>query len=505
MLAALVGLAFQALDIRSEAALQGKVDISIKRADLHTAMKAISKAAGVPVEAVNPIWDLKISMFCKAEPAGNMLASLASTLDCEWTKDGDTYRLRPYKNDEDGLDGYLPIEDRFLKKNIEDLLVSRAKGSPAVAVGTRPIPPGRDELPPKTDDLAAMLSSLTSSQLSGFWNGEPITWAPRIDQARDRSPVFDESRRIVLAYVPSIPLLEAPLQTPRSNWPPVFAPSAFPTLAEQPFARRFANWSSTPAPDDKRLDKSLQPADQAEGVRPALPTLADQAEAFFKGTGYPIVADEFSIADEESGSARNFGQNGGLLRRRWDGSVLAVRHVGFWRLRRFEIPNETIDRYARMSTAEPLSLDQYVSFAGQLTPAQLGAYRMNRPQTLPFDERPLMQMGPALTFLAKLSPAERQAAQGGLAAERLSPAQRLAFVQTMLLGSVKGPKPQCLGRAIRGDFTGIGVIVAEENDSDKDAKTGRTLVKGRRFQVLLGTMQDAVTFKSEASAVSLPR
>jgi hypothetical protein len=174
-------------------------------------------------------------------------------------------------------------------------------------------------------------------------------------------------------------------------------------------------------------------------------------------------------------------------------------------LRRFEIPNDTIDKYARFSRAEPLALDQYAALAGELTPAQLGAYRMNRPQTLPFDERPLIQMGPGLAFLSKLSPAQRQVAQGGLSAERLSPAQRAAFVQAMLLGAVKGPKPQILGRALRGDFTDLGVLISEENDSDKDPKTGRTLVKTRKFQILLGTMQDAVIFKSEAVTVNPPR
>ncbi|MEZ0326313.1 MAG: hypothetical protein ACAH95_10445, partial [Fimbriimonas sp.] len=179
--------------------------------------------------------------------------------------------------------------------------------------------------------------------------------------------------------------------------------------------------------------------------------------------------------------------------------IVGVRHRGFWRLRQFEIPDSVKGAYEQLAKVEPLTLDQYASFATRLKPAQVAAVMLEDAFSLDLDMTPFARMMPALQFYALLSPAQKREAHSGLEAANLSPVQKKAFVDAMLNGTLKSKSPiTYLSPLYAGDFSQVGVLVAEEAfESGLKDKQKRPILSARKFFIHLGTRSEPVRFEAQ--------
>src|SRR5688572_689465 len=111
------------VDVASELALQKKVTVALRGQPVNEALREIGKAAGVSCAAVQNTWDLKVTVYCKDEPAGPVMSQLASVLGAEWTKDGDVYRLGFDRLSQQQRLAYEQAESRKLRERIEQGLI----------------------------------------------------------------------------------------------------------------------------------------------------------------------------------------------------------------------------------------------------------------------------------------------------------------------------------------------------------------------------------------------
>ena len=83
----------QSADISHGANLDTPISLKLKIILIPDALKQISKQAWVKLTSLEPISDLKVTVFGKDVTAGLVLEKIASVLSCEWVHDGDLWRL----------------------------------------------------------------------------------------------------------------------------------------------------------------------------------------------------------------------------------------------------------------------------------------------------------------------------------------------------------------------------------------------------------------------------
>jgi hypothetical protein len=503
-----------AVNAAEDAALQKKISVEIKAEPVDEAVKAIGKLAGVNCAAVQNIWDLKVTVLAKDEPAGPLMSRIAEVLGAEWTKDGDVYRLGFERLAAQQRSAYEQAEQRLARQQLDAALLAYTRlasvnpnapaAEPSAAEKGRIDALGKD---PSAVIFGQMLGQMATSSNAGFWRGETRTYAP-VDQTASQQPAYQEDKRMFAHFDPYLLRLE---RSPGADsllshralvrfWSP---PSE---LEKMPFAADVLSWSSGDIPDeDKRFDKSVTPVPfKKSDFFVKAPTLTEHLEAFYKSTGVPVVADAFSTTQ--------YGRPGGTDAKGWlrslsamhaefkiEHGIVGVRHQAFWRLRQFEPSDAMVGSFEQMAHIEPLTLDQYAAVVQRLKPAVASALMIDDAISLDFDTALFPKVMPALQFYALLSPAQRRQARSGLDANSLDPQQKGAFVNAILWGALKGyGKPKYIATMVAGDLRDLGVVVAEETfESGLKTKQGKAIVGSRKFLMNLGSMADPVRFSAE--------
>ncbi|HSI72711.1 MAG TPA: hypothetical protein VK934_06000 [Fimbriimonas sp.] len=496
-------------NVVEDMALQKKISVAIKAQPVDEAVKAIGKEAGVSCAAVQNLWDLKVTVLAKDEPAGPLMDRIADVLGAEWTKDGDVYRLGFGRVAQQQRLAYDQAEQRLLRAQLDTALLAYARLASVNpnAPAAKPNPGEQLKAEPSAVIFGQMLAQMAAASNSGFWRGETRSYAPP-DIASSQQPAFQEDKRIYARFDPYLLSLERnPGSDPalrRRGLVEFWSPPE--ELAKMPFAADVIAWPSSDLPeDDKRFDKSVTPvAFKKSDFFVKAPTLTEHLEAFHKSTGLPVVADAFSTPQHgRPGSADARGWlralSGMHADYKFKHAIVGVRHRAFWRLRQFEPSEAMVGSYQQLAQIEPLTLDQYAAVVQRLKPAVASALMLADALSLELDAGLYPKMMPALQFYAMLSPAQRRQARSGLEAITLNPQQKSAFVNAVLWGALKGyGKPGYLAPMLAGDFRELGVVVAEESfESGVKNKQGKAVTGSRKFLMNLGSLADPVRFVAE--------
>jgi hypothetical protein len=77
--------------------------------------------------------------------------------------------------------------------------------------------------------------------------------------------------------------------------------------------------------------------------------------------------------------------------------------------------------------------------------------------------------------------------------------QKRALLDAMLLGLLKNKTNlSYMSLATKGDFTNMGVVVADESfESGLKDKKGKAILSGRKFHIHLGTRSEPIRFEAE--------
>ncbi len=230
------------------------------------------------------------------------------------------------------------------------------------------------------------------------------------------------------------------------------------------YGKFWDDWASEPnaleaaLPDQPRSKEPLPPLpDYAESPALArdieLGTTADALEYLAIQAQMPVIADALrgaSIAISRDGFTprRSLTQLREHLWLRLEGDYLLGRHRDYWERRTLELPEATLRRLEQKAAREPLTLNDYIELAGQLSEAQVRRYMETETLSLMltrFNIEPLIACLPALHFLASLAPAQRRALESGewLIASQFNPTQQRRFLTAC---GDDFPPPQALFR-----------------------------------------------------------
>ncbi|MEZ0327266.1 MAG: hypothetical protein ACAH95_15320, partial [Fimbriimonas sp.] len=301
----------------TDQALQKKITISLRGQPINDAVRDVGKAAGVICAAVQNLWDLKVTVLCKDEPAGPVMKQLAEVLGAEWTKDGDTYRLGFERTAQQQRLAYEQAEARLMRDRIEKGLVpythlasvNRNAPKPSAELKAKIAALSKD---PTALQFGEMLGSMNSSQVAAFWRGEVQTYLPPAGPPPPESSVAfpDEMRRVVARFDPFLASLDRmPGRDPALQTNALVLYERPPdALANMPFAKDVISWTADgniPA-EDERFNRSVQsPTIVRSDFFVRKPVLDDYLESFFRSTGIAVVGDSFSVSELARAPAGN--------------------------------------------------------------------------------------------------------------------------------------------------------------------------------------------------------
>jgi len=422
----------QAPDLTKDERLAKPVTVRVKMVPLPEAMAALTKASGVPLEATTSLKDLKVTILVKDQPAHLVLSKVASTLDLEWEADGTSYRIKSNSDVANAERRYVEQEDRLHRQAAENELKKLA----AVAAVPYPQAKERDaQLVPERYLLGQLFRGLNAAGWNAFWSGKTVrTAAPlqgeaaaqALDQGdrrrregdrRDRPGRSFRIVRVAAQYDPLSHRLRTSFEQQRATGGLgrlIQEPYPQGELATTTFGKRVLAWEVR-NDEAEALTKSFSPvAAKSDGWFAGWTSSADALESLHLGSGAPIVADAFRVSVRPVASAGTpvawlnaFRQANSALVRTEDGFAL-VRHGGYWRLRRLEVP----ERAARALEAKKTpSLEDYATYAAALTPLQGLVYQVPGAALLRVSPDPLRTALPALRFYASLGALQRQARQ----------------------------------------------------------------------------------------------
>jgi len=264
-----------------------------------------------------------------------------------------------------------------------------------------------------------------------------------------------------------------------------FAPAG--ALAKLPFGKEVLAWDQTPPSDGDLTKLALKAGETRSKNSDGLFSISDFLEKAFDETGVPIVADAFRTPSQSKDLNRGVGpvsswlavlkKENHLFTRFEDGFIL-VRHGGFWRLRKFETPEDMLAPLEAKAEKGKLTLDDYAGFVSKLTPEQTRPFRIPDSAIVRFDTHPIEAGLPALLFYASLdSRSIARAQQSGIAFDQLGSAQRQLFVDAALEGLFYGATStsfsiQLMRLANAGDARGLGFIMRRSSDSGTGENVG---------------------------------
>jgi hypothetical protein len=513
--------AAQVANVAADSRLKTPISIKLKIAQLPSALKQISKLVGVTLTNVQTINDLKVTVFVKDMPAGLVLEKVASVLGCEWKADGDLFRLVVDPVERLRRDRYIDAEETAARKEIEDEVSAIAQLSalnPAtiddeirqqVAAQQAHSTTSGDYDPqrlallrratnPQDVTAGRFLAGLDGAKVNAFWRGDEVVGSSAQPQAAGEvadsaaGTGFGQSRRArrppqgLPIFAQFDPLLYQVQIATRGSVRTVakrpahlvteFAPTG--KLAAMPFGKEVLAWDQPVPLTGDWSQIVLAGVDAPAKNSGRLLSVADYLELAFDQTGIPVVVDGFRAPTESRDLNHGIGpfiawlsvlkQSNHLFTRFEDGFVMA-RHGGFWRLRKFETPEELLTPLEAKAAKGNPTLDDYAALVAKLTPEQTRPFTIPHGTVVKFDTVPLETAMPALQFYASLdSGALTSALRDGLSFAQMGAAQRQVFEQAALEGVFLGAASTTFGVTLMrmanlGDTRGLGFLVKRDS------------------------------------------
>lgn len=512
------GVAFgQSADLAKDARLQKLVSVKMKIVPIATALSQISRFSGVSLDQAPSIKDLKITVLVQDVPAGIVLDKIAKTLGCEWRADGQLYRLGMDADEQNARTRYVEAEDSAAQKEIVDELdaISKvAQMDPAAAekelielTGARADPknttaktdPEREKLLKHAANrqdvmLGRFLQSMSAGKVSAFWRGEVVAVNPNLANERGGGPPVPGrqgranggSPNGMPLFVQYDPLLYR-VQV-MQGFGVRFVAKRLPRVVTQPlptgalaklrFGKEVLSWDMPIPSDDNWTKLGVARSDPQSHYANHLYALADFLEKAFDQTQVPIVADAFRTPMQDRDFNSGIGSfpswmshlksNNGLMTRFEDG-VMMVRHGGFWRLRKFETPEDELAAIEAKTPKLSPTLADYSAFVTKLTPEQAKPFCLRDGVLVNFDATPIQLGFPALKFYAGLDRnAISMATRDGIPFGEMSSSLRASFtdavIEGVFYGAASGSFPAELVRfAASGDGRGLGFIMRSDD------------------------------------------
>lgn len=249
-----------------------------------------------------------------------------------------------------------------------------------------------------------------------------------------------------------------------------------------PLRKHLRDWGRTL---DAGLLARKMPKEAAAPVSPGYAaqafTIADHLEHLADAAGVCIVADAYRLP--VSGEGWMGGATvGDYVRELRDKAVyetrgatfrtengwLLCRHAHYWRFLNSEIPEVAYAAMeAKVKAGEALTLDDYATFAGRLTPWQAMVFSY-RPSLTRFPRVPLIEAMPALRLWASLGADQRQQAYvGGLPATEMSPDElrlyRVAVNELLWVGHLNETFLPILMNGSAAN-SGVGLFLLDANN-----------------------------------------
>jgi len=470
---------------------------------LASVMKALSKDAGVPIEATTSISSLKATVLVKDQPIGVVMARLADVFHGEWRQSGDLYRLSIPSDWSTKESSFIRAEDEARRKQAEATLRGLMAGTNVSyeqvlkELNEGKASPKRQEELTKVQTPGAYLlgytfSHLSNSQWQTFWAGKPVRASVvvpvptssaqtpgsvnggirsvggqgpaarprhgRSSNQTDQDPAAPQvmNVRVYASFNPLTGELKSsePGVGSGSGASGGLVAHSYPEgdLAGLPYGKEVLAWNQVES-DSSALKANVSGIPPQGSYFGGQYSLGDILTWLHEKTNVSIVADAFRIPVRPinaSGTVANFLTSLANTNRdfvRTDNGFVMIRHGGFWRLKKLELPE---DAYQRIEAAKPAKLDDYALFAASLKPEQTLVFRMPNAVLTRFDPEPLRVGMPALRFYATLGSSERQAAVSG---------QAIGF------GHLSGSAREQFLEAL-GDPSGIPVGTANLNPED---------------------------------------
>ena len=520
----------QASDVSKDARLQKPISIKLKIVQIGDAISKLSKISGVPLDRSPAIKDLKVTVLVHEVPAGLVLDKIAKTLGCEWKADGQLFRLVMNPDEQTARTRYSEAEEDAAQKEIAAELdtISRVSNmDPAAAQkelldlesaknGSKPPDPDRIDLLKHAMNrqdimLGRFLSDLSNDKLSAFWRGDVVGVPPNLAEQKFQEPTATglagpapvtrgltapgasmSSMPLFVQYDPLLYRVQA-LQgfgiryIAKRLGKIITSPLPAGALANMTFGKEVLSWDM-PVPTDGDLTKlTIQPSKSPSQYSNHLYSIADFLEKAFDQSQVPIIADAFRVpalskdfdrgVGEYTSWLSNLKKDNSLTTRFEDGFVL-VRHGGFWRLRKFETPEEQIAVLeAKVSKTGP-TLEDYGAFVSKLSPEQAKPFCIRNGSLVKFDTTPIERGLPALKFFAELDRGSiEKATQDGIAFAQMSAALRESFTDAAIQGVFFGASPSSFNLglvnfAATGDGRGLGFLMRTGDVTRPDGAIG---------------------------------
>lgn len=271
------------------------------------------------------------------------------------------------------------------------------------------------------------------------------------------------------------------IQTGREAWL-LDSGEAESKLWKLPLRKHLRDWGRTLDPGllAKKLPKEAAGPESPGYAAQAL-TMADHLEHLANSADVSVVADAYRLPVSGEGwmggatvgdYVRELRDKAAYETRgatfRTEKGWLLCRHAHYWRLLNSEIPESVYaPMEAKAKAGEPLTLDDYATFAGNLTPWQAMVF-CYRPSLTRFPRLPLVQAMPALRLWASLgSDQRRQAYESGLPAAEMSPEQmqlyRVAVNELLWVGGINETfLPVLMNES--GANAGVGLFLLDANN-----------------------------------------
>lgn len=457
----------------SDERLAKPVTVKVKMGSLTEALKTLGAAGGVTLEPASSISGFKATILVKDQPLNVVMARLADVFHGEWIASGSGFRFAVPNEWLSRIASYRDIEDRERRRAAE------AQIQTLVAGASHPFGQDKAATDAEAYVIGTMFRSMSGAQLQSFWNGQTFRYsmplpnnAPLAEQSggdqpqrgRNRSPRMRQVN-VSAIYDPVTGQLDfgeaGRGRKLTRNGPLINHPTPTGPLADTPFGKEVLAWPKFD-PSDEALAKSTGGNFPGGSYFEKSASIADQLAWIHEQTGIPIVADAFRIRANPKVTGGNAGAllrsigtlNGASLRT--ENGFVMLRHGGFWRLRTFEVPEET---YAKLESKTTPALDDYADFAARLTPIQRVPFQIPITALLKVDPEPLRVGMPALRFYGSLGAGQRRRALTGSA---IAASEFPASSQALFWEALQDPySGQSMGRGATGDPNRFGFLLSK--------------------------------------------
>jgi hypothetical protein len=379
-LLALVAFQSAVIDPAVDPALAKKITLRLPFATLREVTAGLAKASGQPIDASGVVTDWKATVLVKDLSAGRTMEALADSLGLVWKKDGEYYRLSRPDGSAAAETAYLQAEAKAAVSQVPVMNLQTGQAPVISGVIQRQRPPIRGG------------------------SGRPLPPAVTYDPAAGAARVYSR-------FDPNI------LGTETSGGPAPSRLGTFVVPGDLAFSKTVVGWASMPS--------EIAPEWETPIAGIELPTspwesgaysLGDLLAAWHDATGLPVVADAFRVPMKSRSlapgtalaSLQGLAGAESVTLRLKDG-VARLRHPGFWRLRKQEIPEAT---WASIERGKP-NVDALAAFAARLTAPQAASFRSLEPPLSKIKTIALRDSYPALLLWNALpSPAKRALLSG---------------------------------------------------------------------------------------------